>query len=275
MSEPAGNPRVSLTAYATATIWAHYGFPNAELFTSRRGSALFHMLQGSSRAMQTLSPAARWFTRYLYWRHHWFDIWLQQTAPELAIEIAAGLSARGLNYAASNPGCRYVDYDLPNMIKAKNKRLTRVQLPDNYKPSAADLLAPGLGDELAAPATGPVSVITEGLIDYLDTGNKETAWTHIAELLSRLGGGRYLFEIYSRERLASLGPSVPVFLSAIRHLTGDNMAKHLFPDSNAALELLQQCGFSQVEVIDPAGLADPQDDVPPEYRPFDLIEAKV
>lgn len=274
MSEPAANPRVSLTAHATAGIWAHYGFDNAELFATHRGDFLFRLLHTSGRVLRPVSPAAGWFTRHMYWRHHWFNTWLEQAAPELAVEIAAGLSARGLNHASSNPRCQYVDYDLPGMVKAKRKRLNTTTLPANYTLADGDLLAPGLGHELCAPPNGPVVVMTEGLVDYFDTQGKRRALTHIAELLERLGGGRYLFEIYPRDRLATFGKVIPVFLSVMRHLTGDDMASHLFADSNAAIQMLRECGFSHARVIDPVTIDDPQGKVSPAYRPFEMIVAE-
>ncbi len=275
MPSIAGNPRVALTAYATAGAWAHYGFPQAQLFDSRRGRALFWPLHYGCRALRPIVPAAGWFSRYLYWRHRWFDSWLQQTAPALAIEIGAGLSARGLNYADGHANCEYVDYDLPAMAKAKQARLAGLALPANFALRAGDLLDATLGHELNAPGAGRVVVLTEGLIDYLDGHGKRRAWRHIAALLKRLGGGRYLFEIYPRDRLEVFGAAAPIMLTALARLTGHDMTRHLLADSSQALDMLEHCGFRRAAVVAPPTLDDPDDQPPAAYRPFELIEAEI
>lgn len=271
----AGNPRVSPTAYATAGAWAHYGFPNAELFADYRSRAFFLPLHYGARVLRPLAPATGCFPRYLYWRHRWFDAYLEQAAPRLAIEIGAGLSARGISYAGAHEACNYVDYDLPGMVATKRARLAKMQLPANYALRAGDVLAPGLGSELTAPGADGVAVLSEGLVDYFDIDAKTRAWTHIAQMLERLGGGRYLFEIYPRDRLALYGPAAPLFMAALRRLTGHDITSHLLATSSEALAQVGRCGFRDARVIDPATLVDPGDDVPAAYRPFELIEARI
>ena len=70
MAQPdttAGNPRVSLTGYATASAWAHFGFDYADWFDSRRGRALFLPLHYGCRALRPIAPAAGAFSETLYW----------------------------------------------------------------------------------------------------------------------------------------------------------------------------------------------------------------
>lgn len=195
---PRGNARVSLTGYATASAWAHYGFENAAWFDSRRGRALFRPLHASCRALRHVAPGPACFTDTLYWRHRWFSAWLVATAPGMAIEIAAGLATRGVAYARRHPETCWVDYDLPGMIATRRRWAEHRPLPVNYSLRIGDLLDPTLGAELRTPARGPVCVLTEGVIDYLSMAEKQRAFTNIAGLLRGLGGGRYLFEIYPR-----------------------------------------------------------------------------
>jgi hypothetical protein len=50
--ETPGNPRVSLTGYATAAAWAHFGFEHADWFQSRRERALFMSLHLGCHALR-------------------------------------------------------------------------------------------------------------------------------------------------------------------------------------------------------------------------------
>lgn len=273
--DTAGNPRVSLTGYATASAWAHFGFEHADWFQSRRGRALFLPMHLGCRALRPLLPAAGAFTETLYWRHLWFSQWAAVQSPALAIEIGAGLSTRGIAHAQRRPDMRWVDYDLPDMVCARRRMLAGHELPRNYTLDTGDLLAPGLGAMLTAGGDGPVIAMTEGVTDYLDQREKQRAWQHIAALLKRLGGGRYLLEVHPRDRIASFGLAAPVLLDALRRISGRDLLGQLCASTDEAIALLENSGFARARVLPEAELVDADHAPPPEYRPFVLIEAKV
>lgn len=268
-----GNPRVSLTGYATASAWAHFGFEHAEWFQTRRGQALFVPMHLGGRALRRWLPVAGVFTDTLYWRHRWFSEWAAAQSPTLAIEIGAGLSTRGIAHAQRHPDMRWVDYDLPDMVRARRRRLSRRDLPSNYTLAAGDLLAPGLGAALTAPADGPVIAMTEGVTDYLDRSEKQRAWRHIAALLERLGGGRYLLEVHPRDRIAQFGLAAPVLLDALRRISGRDLLGQLCANTDDAIGLLKDSGFATARVVPEAELTDSGHAPPAELRPFALIEA--
>lgn len=277
-----GDARIALTAYATASVWAHYGFEYADWFDSRRGRALFWPLHTACRTLRRVAPGPGAFTETLYWRHRWFSAWAMAQAPALAIEIGAGLSTRGIAYARRNPDCRWVDYDLPGMVAARRARLAGRELPPNYSLEAGDLLASNLGASLAAPvaestagsATGATIALTEGVIVYLDKTEKQRAFHAVATLLGRLGGGRYLLEVYPRDRLAGLGPTTRAMRGALHRISGRGLGAQLFADADEALALLQACGFARARVLADVDLEDAAQAPPECYRPFVLIEAE-
>ena len=270
----AGNPRVSLTGYATASAWTHFGFEHAQWFSTLRGRALFLPLHLGCRALRRFAPGPGAFTETLYWRHHWFSEWAARQCPGLAIEIGAGLSTRGIAHAARNPQMHWVDYDLPDMVHARANMLASRDLPANYTLEPGDLLAPGLGAQLTAPSRGSVIAMTEGVTDYLDRNEKPRAWQNISSLLKRLGGGRYLLEIYPRDRIAAFGPAAGVVLDALRRISGRNMLSQLCSSTDEAIGLLENNGFSRARVLPESELADAGRAPPPSQRAFVLIEAQ-
>lgn len=271
----AGNPRVSLTGYATASAWAHFGFAHAHWFETWRGRALFLPMHLGCRALARVAPGPGAFTETLYWRHRWFSAWAEHQAPALAMEIGAGLSTRGIAHAEDHPATYWLDYDLADMVQARRQMLAGRVLPANYRLETGDLLDCELGADLAAPAAGHAIVMTEGVTDYLDHEEKRRAWQNIAALLARLGGGRYLLEIHPRDRLAAFGPAAGIMLDALRRISGRNMRRQLFANTDEALAMLERCGFARTRVLPDGELADARQTPPPAQRAFVLIEAEV
>ena len=270
-----GNDRISLTGYATASAWAHYGFEDAEWFDTRRGRALFWPLHSACNAIRPFSPGAGAFTETLYWRHHWFSKWTEAQSPGLAVEIGSGLTTRGISHSRHHRDCQWVDYDLPNVVEARNARLADERLPENYTLDRGDLLADGLGDALTAPESGRTIVLTEGVTDYLAMSEKRRAWRSVAALLERLGGGRYLLEIYPRQRLETFGPTARMLLATLRRITGRDLSEQLFDSVDQATSLLRECGFSRARVLTEDELEGAADAPLPRHRAFVLVAADV
>ncbi|MES1938815.1 hypothetical protein T5B8_01160 [Salinisphaera sp. T5B8] len=269
----AGNPRVSLTGYATASAWAHFGFEYADWFDSRRGRALFLPMHYGCRALRPIAPAAGAFSESLYWRHRWFSAWAEAQAPNLAIEIGAGLSTRGIAHARKHPDMHWVDYDLADMVAARRARLAKHDVPGNYTLEVGDLLGPGLGGALRTSADARVIAMTEGVTDYLDHAEKRRAWRAIAELLARLGGGRYLLEVHPRERIDTFGMPGRLLFDALRRISGRDLREQLCANTDEAIAMLEDCGFTRVRVLPEDELVDAAHAPAPAHRAFVLIEA--
>lgn len=271
-----GNARVSLTGYATASAWAYFGFEHADWFDSWRGRALFLPLHIGSRALIRLSPLAGYFTQTLYWRHVWFSRWLAAQSPSIAIEIGAGLSARGISHTRIQPHCRWVDYDLPGMVSARQRYLRGRTLPSNYRLAAGDLLDASLGSELDLDGVdGAAAVMTEGVIDYLDAQEKARAFQTIAGLLRRAGGGRYLFEVHTRDRLKASGRYTDVLLQPLQRIVGRDLFSQLFDDSDHACQALVAAGFTEARVLPDAERFDAHRAPADQWRAFTLIEGRI
>lgn len=261
-----GNPRISPTAYATASAWARFGFPESARFATRRGRAMLLALDLASALARPRPAALAGGTQILYWRHRAFNAWLDNQTPAVAIEIGAGLSARGLVHARAHPAMQWLDYDLAAMVAARRRYLADRVLPPNYHLRVGDLLDTRLARYPLRPPTGPAVALTEGVIEYLAPADKLRAWRHIARLLSGLGGGRYLCEIYPLSGIVTSSPA----RALVRRL-----APTLSPDPETACRGLCRAGFAQARVLETVGPKDGHDPAGPGPLPFCLLEAEI
>lgn len=265
---PQGDPRISPTAYATAAAWAHYGFAEAEAWDSRRGRAMLGALRFGTWALSPILPALAPGEALLYWRHYWFSAWVARITPSLAIEIGAGLSTRGLAYARAHPKMSWHDLDLPGMI-ATRRALPADLPPANHHLAVGDLLDERLGAHIAAPTQGPVVALTEGVVDYLNRDAKQRAWAHIAALLKRLGGGRYLTEVYPLRQFAPRGPG-----AALARRWAARPGSTLCYHEDQALAGLEAAGFARARVLPDTELPGVAYGPRGSQRAFCLLEAE-
>ena len=185
---------LTVTALYTSATWAWARFDGAELFLTPEAGAVFsvtNLVMGLARLFRRDVPSLKWS---LAQRHAVIDH-LADGATQI-VELAAGLSRRGVTFSA-RPGVRYVEVDLPAMIHRKEALLARTEagLAVRARASlvrvAADVRELELGT-LVGP--GPVCVIAEGLLMYLDAEAQRGLWARIAGFLGPRGG-TFLFDL--------------------------------------------------------------------------------
>ena len=138
------------------------------------------------------------------------------------VEIGAGLSFRGLAMAQS-PGIHYLDTDLPELLAVKADLVARLDHPPLHgtlRLEPLDALAPGaLAGAVRQMPAGPVAIVNEGLLMYLDAGEKERLATSIRGVLQERTGSRWITaDCYVREgeRPTALDPDVEKFVAEHR-----------------------------------------------------------
>ena len=140
-----------------------------------------------------------------YKRMRHFDIRARQIDQALAargatcvLELAAGLSFRGL---VSKPGTTFVDTDLPHMVACKQE-LVDVLCPS--PPAGYRLVALDATDGAAVTALvdtlppGPVTIVNEGLLVYLNEAEKTALCATILGVLRARGGAWVTGDVYVR-----------------------------------------------------------------------------
>ncbi len=245
-----GNARIAPTAYYTAQVWVEGGFPEAERFATPLGRLMYHGLRIGKKPISFLLPEnmRRW-EDFIEARHHTIDRYLEQYRPDVIVEIAAGLSSRGLAYSRAHPDVRYHEFDLPHMVAAKRRRLP-VALPGNYFLADGDILADD-GIPVEIPPDCRLLVITEGLIPYLDIDEKQQAWRTVLKLLRQAREHCYLLDDWPLA-LLSKGDMGRWGARALGVLVGARMEHRLFRDPEDCVRAMESAGFTSVDLVPPA-----------------------
>ncbi|MCC6217784.1 MAG: class I SAM-dependent methyltransferase [Polyangiaceae bacterium] len=255
----ARDARIAPTAYYTSYVWHWLGLPYADLFATARGRRLFWSLRLAGEGMLALSPGLPSMAQYLALRHRTIDWALRRLEPDRVIELGAGLSRRGVTFAADH-GVRYLEVDLPHMIAEKRRLLesrasSRLleQLAGQLTHHAIDVTAPDAADQLAALLAGarrPV-VVGEGLFGYFPPAERLQIFRAIAQALATSGGGTLLAELRSSEGGLPIATAARALRGAIWLVTRGRGAAADFPSPAGVRHALLTAGFSTADPIPP------------------------
>jgi len=190
---------VSLTGHFTGYVWCkNHLSPHS--FSSILGKAMYY----GTRPIDWVSKVSIGLNleTMLLQRHCLIDELVNQALEDgvtQIIEIASGLSARGIRVLQNHPNkdIKYIEADLPDMVVWKNKRLKKEGFSDerhqltecNILRSEGKLSIEHLLNTL--DKTKKTLVITEGLVNYFPLDVIETFWTRLAYALSSFKEGQY------------------------------------------------------------------------------------
>ncbi len=199
------------------------------------------------------------------------------------IEVAAGLSARGVRIAKRyrDRGLIYVEGDLPAMAKLKRQLLESAGLRASthhiVDVNALHELGPLSPAEAATPhlrANTGTAIITEGLLNYFDRRAVQNMWSHFAGFLRSFSGGIYLSDLH----LESDTPNIAAARWFKRGLELFARGKtHLhFWDEGETVSALKKEGFDNVTLYRPQQFAQ-ELDIPVGKHPdvIRIVEAAV
>lgn len=241
---------ISPTAHYTGYVWARHGIGPAALAT-RTGAVLYNALRPVMGA--SARGGGPTLEGLLLGRHRAMDTLLTEAIESgrvgQVVEIAAGLSPRGLSYATTYAGrLTYVEADLPAMAQQKREALERLgtPLPAGHRVVDIDALATDGPLSLEAlfaqldPTVG-TAVITEGLLNYLPADAVTGLWARIAAGLRRFPAGVYLSDLHLAGENHS--PLLSSFSTLLGAFVRGKIHFH-FADAAAATEALRAAGFS-------------------------------
>jgi O-methyltransferase involved in polyketide biosynthesis len=177
-------------------------------------------------------------------RYRDLDALLEETGATRILELGAGLSCRGLDLAARK-AVVYVETDLPEITETKRAlvaALSPASLVGELRVRALDALdAPAFAAAAGELPPGPISIVNEGLLMYLDAGEKTRLAANIRAALVRHGGSWITADIYLRV------PGQPVIGVDDRlksFLTTHNVEANKFVDLAAAEAFFTAAGFT-------------------------------
>lgn len=126
------------------------------------------------------------------------------------LELCSGFSFRGLD-AIQHKNLHYIDTDLPGVIALKKDFITALQQQPPAAGSTLEIMPLNALDAAQVYATassfdeGPVSIVNEGLLMYLDVQEKKQLCTIIHNILGRRGGYWITADIYVKNKYATPG----------------------------------------------------------------------
>lgn len=156
------------------------------------------------------------------------------------IELAAGLSARGILMAKKYPQLQVYEIDLPDVVRDKQHRLKQagdVDIPENLSFHAVDLGNAVLADLIDTRAD---IVCSEGLLSYFDFDTM----VHIAQQAHTIlkPNGIYMADVTHRQGILAAGEASRLFSRQAGQYRG------LVSSQDEAESIFQKAGFASQEV---------------------------
>lgn len=247
--------RIGPTAHYTAYVWHRLGYPYSELFVTETGRRLFWAFRLSAEWLALAAPGVPSMVDYLELRHRAIEHALDAIDPDRIVELGAGLSRRGVTWAADR-GVDYLEVDLPHMIAAKRAALERApaelreRVASRLRHAAIDVLSDDFSERLASELEGafrPV-VIAEGLLGYFELAERGRVVRAIARALAP-AQGTLLCDLRAGEGGKPIAAAAKILRGAIWIATRGRGAREDFASREAARDFLVDAGFSGAEVV--------------------------
>jgi O-methyltransferase involved in polyketide biosynthesis len=178
-------------------------------------------------------------------RYRSLDTLLSESALPRVLEIGAGLSFRGLELARTSP-THYIDSDLPEIAELKASLIAKLcpePLVGTLEVRALDALhAEAFEATVERLPEGPVAIVNEGLLIYLDEQEKARLARHVRSALLRRGGVWLTGDVYIRNPADY--PSVFAEPTARAFLDRHRVDENKFPSWAAAERFFETNGFT-------------------------------
>jgi O-methyltransferase involved in polyketide biosynthesis len=183
-----------------------------------------------------------------YWS---IDQLLHQSDSRNILELSSGYSLRGLDRCVKNPDTHYIDTDLPEVIGMKQDMIGQLQLYKNVNGNF-ELLPLNALDRSAFDSVvsrfepGPLTIVNEGLLMYLDMAEKKQLCSIIHSTLKQRGGCWITADIYVK-RSAEMTASLPQSESEAAFHERHNIEGNKFDSYEAAQAFFEQQGFQLIK----------------------------
>jgi O-methyltransferase involved in polyketide biosynthesis len=245
--------RISPTAHYTGFVWYRNGLSHPA-FATRAGWLLFQILRPANAGYAlTGGPTLE---QMLLARHRLIDHLLERDLESgrigQVVEVAAGLSPRGLRFTERYPDLVYVEADLPDMVARKRSVLARAGARPGHHLIEVDALADAgptsLGEATAGlldPTRG-TAVITEGLLSYFDRAAVEGIWARVVRFLRGFPEGLYLSDMHLSGEVRGVRGHRAFQVALSLFARGNVHIHYRDPDSCAAA--LRTAGFEEAAV---------------------------
>ena len=245
--------KISLTAKLTAYMRQFTDIPFAQDIANlvRAKKAFDQLLRRYHLRPENL----HWYAPIFEARHKSIGAMIRRSGARQILELAAGLSSRGLAMTADS-GLRYVETDLEELIAEKTAligaitRRHRLLPRDNLRVLAANALDREqlLGATKSLRPGLPVTVIHEGLLQYLSSSETETVARNVHEILGSFGGVWITPDLSLKSDSANVSDQQKLFQRIIAEATDRTMYNNVFENVEHVTDYFKRMGF-QVEMF--------------------------
>ena len=249
---------LSVTALYTAETWAWGGLSGAELLSSEDSKRVF----GATNAALGVAglfgkgPSLR---HGLVQRHTMIDHLLRGARERRVIELAAGLSRRGVAFSA-DPAVHYTEVDLPAVLEKKRALLARSEAGRAALARPNLILVTGDLSDLPlddlAPPNEPLFIIAEGLLMYLEPEAQQRLWSRVHALLVRAGGGTFVFDLVPTGEKPPPGAVGRTLEGLMKRFTGGRSFEQTARTRADILRELTALGFEDALAREPSMVAE-------------------
>lgn len=258
MASPIDSSGISFTALYTGAVWQRHGLSEDGLIPPS-GQALYSLLtpfEGISRVIAGGSVRTFLLQRHLIIDQLIEDA-LQNDGINQVLEIACGLSPRGIRLRRRFPHLRMVEADLPAMATRKAAFLaSRGFLGEHHQVRQLDIFADSGPLSLETvideqfDTKRPLLIVTEGLTSYFSLDDISQFWRRLVNTLSERPGSRYISETYLQPPNGIIGGGLNVLRQALGAMTHAQVSFH-FRNGEEAAEHLARMGFKEVIAVNP------------------------
>jgi O-methyltransferase involved in polyketide biosynthesis len=173
---------------------------------AKRTAELFSEIDGHSADARS-NDLAFW-KRVVHFEMRYLSVDQLLSTVEITniLELSSGYSWRGLDMV-TRKNIHYIDTDLPAVINQKNQLLPALQEEDNRTIGNLETIPLNALDEEAFLEIvdrfpeGPIAIVNEGLMMYLNTSEKETLCRLIQKVLKQRGGVWITADVYVKSTL--------------------------------------------------------------------------
>ncbi|MFA5047824.1 MAG: non-canonical purine NTP pyrophosphatase [Patescibacteria group bacterium] len=183
-------------------------------------------------------------------RHKLINRLINENKTGQILEIASGLTPRGLAIAEENPSLCYVEVDLSDMASHKRKLLKVLFDKGRARPQKNLFIEDGDAldyDSLVAATrhfkNEPVVIIQEGLLRYMNFDQKIIVAKNVHRLLEKFGGV-WITPDVTLARILEQREEGEVNRSLVESLSGININNNTFESEQAAAEFFESLGFT-------------------------------
>ena len=216
------------------------------------------LMQGSEVFDLSFDDNDFWFwIRVMHFENRYWSIdqLLKEADSRNILELSSGYSWRGLDMCVKDASVHYIDTDLTEVIAVKQEMMAELQLDKELKGRFAMLPLNAIDnaafDEVVSRfSDGPLSIINEGLLMYLNAEEKIHLCKTIHRVLKDRGGCWITADVYIK-RLPEKWAVMPQSKSEAAFMEQHNIEDNKFDSYDDARAFFTAQGFEMVKEAEP------------------------